>query len=59
VSGQRTYPIASAHELATALADEPVLVDGMKVVFDIKVGLYPVSLQKPETQTDDEWTNGS
>jgi hypothetical protein len=59
MSGQGTYPIVSTHEFAAALADEPVLVDGMKVVFDIKVGLYPVSLQKPESQTNDRWTDGA
>lgn len=30
--------------LAHALADEPVLIDGMKVLFDTKVALFPVTL---------------
>jgi hypothetical protein len=30
--------------LVPALSDEPVLIEGMKVLFDEKVGLYPVRL---------------
>ena len=35
-----------ASEFSGALADEPVLLDGMKVLFDRKVGLYPVNLEQ-------------
>lgn len=30
--------------LVPSLSDEPVLIEGMKVLFDEKVGLYPVRL---------------
>ena len=43
----RVFPIASPRDFAAALADDPILIDGMKVVFDVKVGLYPVSLKQP------------
>ncbi len=34
--------------LALALAeDEPILIDGMKVLFDEKVALFPVTLKEP------------
>ena len=39
-------------ELALTLSDEPVLIDGMKVLFDTKVTLYPVTL-KPGSDADD------
>ena len=32
-------------DLAMTLSDEPVLIDGMKVLFDTKVALYPVTLK--------------
>ncbi|HKP20594.1 MAG TPA: hypothetical protein VJT68_03700 [Thermoleophilaceae bacterium] len=38
--------------LAMTLSDEPVLIDGMKVLFDTKVTLYPVTL-KPGPDADD------
>jgi hypothetical protein len=31
--------------LAMTLSEEPVLLDGMKVLFDTKVTLYPVTLK--------------
>jgi len=37
------YPVP--HE-AFALAEQPVLLNGMKVIFDQKVTLYPVDLEK-------------
>jgi hypothetical protein len=49
---QRVYPIAPPREFAAALADDPILIDGMKVVFDLKVGLYPVSLKKPDGERE-------
>jgi hypothetical protein len=43
--------------LALALAeDQPILIDGMKVLFDEKVALFPVTL-KP--QAKQERPNGS
>ena len=44
----RVFPVGAPHDLAAAMADEPILIDGMKVVFDVKVALYPVSLKNPE-----------
>jgi hypothetical protein len=32
--------------LSGALSEEPVMLDGMKVLFDTKVGLYPVQLER-------------
>lgn len=32
-----------------ALTDEPILLDGMRVMFDERVGLYPVRLHLKET----------
>jgi hypothetical protein len=40
--------------LATAMADEPVLLDGLKVVFDEKVALVPVTLQEPDGAEEDD-----
>ena len=42
--------------LVPALSDEPVLIEGMKVLFDEKVGLYPVRLDVKKRKKD---TNGS
>jgi hypothetical protein len=57
----RVFPIASPRDFAAALANEPVLIDGMKVVFDVKVGLYPVSLRQPgaDSQTENEARDGA
>lgn len=49
------YPIIP-HELAHTLADEPILIDGMKVLFDVKVALYPVNLVP---QRDESRENGN
>jgi hypothetical protein len=40
------FPHAAAG-VAAALADEPVLLDGLRVVFDEKVALVPVTLEEP------------
>jgi hypothetical protein len=39
---------------AFGLAEEPILLDGMKVLFDQRVGLYPVNLEKVEDEDSDE-----
>jgi hypothetical protein len=40
-------------DLALTLSDEPVLIDGMKVLFDTKVTLYPVTLKPgPDAEPD-------
>lgn len=39
--------------LAMTLSEEPVLLDGMKVLFDTKVTLYPVTL-KPGPDSEQE-----
>jgi hypothetical protein len=44
------YPIIP-RELAHTLADDPILIDGMKVLFDVKVALYPVNLTPPRDYT--------
>ena len=36
---------ASLSALSLSFAEEPVLIDGMKVLFDEKVVLYPVTLR--------------
>ena len=44
-------------DLTLTLSDEPVLIDGMKVLFDTKVALYPVTLKPgadPEGAERDE-----
>ena len=46
---QRIFPAIPAG--ARAFGDEPVLLDGMKVVFDQKVALYPVTLEEPVAPT--------
>jgi hypothetical protein len=40
-------------ELAMTLSEEPVLLDGMKVLFDTRVTLYPVTL-KPGPDSEEE-----
>lgn len=40
-------------DLAMTLSEEPVLLDGMKVLFDTKVTLYPVTL-KPGPDSEKE-----
>jgi hypothetical protein len=39
-------------EMAAALDAEPVLLDGMKVIFDKKAGLVPVEVEKKPRQDD-------
>ena len=40
---------------ARAMAEDPVLLDGLKVVFDEKVALVPVTLEDDgEAEEDDE-----
>lgn len=41
------FPMARSG-FAFGLEDAPVMLDGMKVLFDEKVGLYPVDLQRDE-----------
>jgi hypothetical protein len=49
----KVFPLVPPRDFAASFADEPILVDGMKVVFDVKVALYPVSLKKPERESAD------
>ncbi|MFZ6012344.1 MAG: hypothetical protein ACOYXT_18520 [Bacteroidota bacterium] len=35
-------------EMSAALEADPVLLDGMKVIFDKKTGLVPVEVEKKE-----------
>ena len=44
---QRRFPVQPTG-FATALDDEPVLLDGLKVVFDEKVALVPVTLESAD-----------
>ena len=49
---QATVFPTSLSDLSLSFADEPpVLIDGMKVLFDEKVVLYPVTL-KPEPKAE-------
>ena len=32
------------------LSDEPILIDGMRVLFDTKVALYPVTVAPPSAK---------
>jgi hypothetical protein len=41
---QTVFPNLS--DMAAALDAEPVLLDGMKVIFDKKAGLVPVEMEK-------------
>jgi hypothetical protein len=41
------------HGIAPALADEPILIDGLKVLFDQKVALFPVTV-KPKGAPGEE-----
>jgi hypothetical protein len=49
-------------DLAMTLSDEPVLIDSMKVLFDTKVALYPVTLKpgldSEETEPDERELRG-
>jgi len=43
---QNIFPRQLPRGLSGALSEEPVTLDGMKVLFDQKVGLYPVQLER-------------
>lgn len=45
-AAETVYPVLP-ESFAHALADEPILIDGMKVLFDVRVALYPVTVQPP------------
>lgn len=49
---QTVFPSLPAG-FAFGLAEEPVLLDGMKVLFDQRVGLFPVNLEKVEDDEDE------
>jgi hypothetical protein len=57
VTEPRTRFPSRPGDLALTLSDEPVLIDGMKVLFDTKVTLYPVTL-KPGSDSDDVRRSG-
>ena len=42
---QKQFPLLKPG-LEQALASEPIFLDGMKVLFDVPVGLYPVQLTR-------------
>ncbi len=44
---QHQFPILEPG-LEMTLSQEPVFLDGMKVLFDVTAGLYPVRLTKKE-----------
>lgn len=46
------FPRLSDPALAAALSEEPVLLNGMKVVFDREVALTPVRLERTERGAD-------
>lgn len=47
---ETVFPLAAASGDATA-AGEPLLLDGMEVLFDRTVGLYPVELEPKPAPT--------
>jgi len=53
------YPVA-ATSTATArtLSDEPIRIDGMKLVFDEKVALYPAKLRVDDEHGPSGRSNG-
>ncbi len=50
---QTLFPVLPVG-FAFGLSDEPIVLDGMKVLFDQRVGLYPVNLEKVEDQEEEE-----
>lgn len=49
------YPVdATAVATARMLSDEPIRIDGMKLVFDKKVALYPAKLRVEDNQSEKE-----
>jgi hypothetical protein len=48
---QTIYPALEA-DVIRAFADQPVVLDGMNVVFDEKVGLYPARVELTEDPAD-------
>lgn len=48
-----TFP-SHAPGVATALGDEPILIDGLRVLFDQKVALVPVSLERGDDEEEGE-----
>ncbi len=57
-TSQHIFPDLAAG-MAEALSEEPVFLDGMEVLFDIKVALYPVNLTKKEEKSKDVPTEQS
>ncbi|MBC8137111.1 MAG: hypothetical protein H8F28_14625 [Fibrella sp.] len=54
---QVLFPHAS-RGFARAASDEPVLLNGMRVLFDDKVALYPVELEPDPSREKPEKTDG-
>jgi hypothetical protein len=42
---QKQFPLLEPG-VSQVLSEEPIFLDGMKVLFDVTVGLYPVKLTK-------------
>lgn len=49
-SEQTTVFPTTLSTFSLSLAEEPVLIDGMKVLFDEKVALYPITLKEPAAE---------
>jgi len=49
---QFAFPMEVRPDLAPVLRQEPILLDGLRVLFDEKVGLYPVTLEEKNAPTD-------
>lgn len=50
---QNQFPVLPPG-FAHGLAEEPILLDGMKVLFDLRVGLYPVQLEKVDDEEESD-----
>ena len=48
------FPVSHDRITAQMLTDEPIRIDGMKLVFDQKVALYPAKLRVEDKSGESE-----
>jgi hypothetical protein len=51
------FPVTNRAFTSKMLSDEPIQIDGMKLVFDVKVALYPAKLYVEDTDKQTEKVN--
>jgi hypothetical protein len=54
MSGMTRFPLGSPGLVGALSETEPLLIEGMRVVFDEKVALFPVTLESPGDEAVEE-----